>query len=196
MAQQCLIPLPLGFCNVIHRTKLWGRARFTLPPMDNFYRYGLSRQDLNVRAAHSLCRAGWMLTEVNGVLQNGTISSERFARIRQQATTFDQLQRQFGPPPQFSATDETQTVPPTVQANLRKTLTIRVMNRGVEEAAAVLTHHGWHYSQIQNVLKPSASPVGNLNIPHNACPVYSPTRRFTEPRLAPFARRRPRLMPC
>lgn len=129
--------------------------------MDNFYRHGLSRQDLNIRAAHSLCRAGWMLTEVNGVLQNGSISLERFARIRQQATTFDQLQRKFGPPPQLSATDDLQTI----QVNLRKTLTIRVMNRGVEEAAAVLTHHGWHYSQIQNVLKPSASPMGNLNVP-------------------------------
>ncbi|MEM7797202.1 MAG: hypothetical protein AAF579_22450 [Cyanobacteria bacterium P01_C01_bin.118] len=126
--------------------------------MDNFYRYSLSRQDLNTRAAHSLCRAGWMLAEINGVLQNGSIKPASFAMIQQQAATLDQLQRKFGPPPTLSASTDTQTL--KVQA--RKTITIRVMNRGVEAAAAVLTHHGWHYSQINDVLKSPITPLENL----------------------------------
>lgn len=126
--------------------------------MDNFYRHSLSRQDLNVRAAHSLCRAGWMLTEINGVLQNGSIKPASFALIQQQATTLDQLQRKFGPPPKLSPTVNTQTI----KIHTPKTLTIRVMNRDVEAAAAVLTHHGWHYSQINDVLKPAITSLDNL----------------------------------
>ncbi|MBT9317141.1 hypothetical protein [Leptothoe spongobia] len=126
--------------------------------MENFYRYGVSRQDLNIRAAHSLCRAGWMLEEVNGVLQNGSIRPESFQVIQQQTTTLDQLQRKFGPPPKLSPSTDVKLM----QVDTSKTLTIRVMNRGVEEAAAVLTHHGWHFSQIHDVLKPSTKPLENL----------------------------------
>ncbi|NEQ50747.1 MAG: hypothetical protein F6K11_11525 [Leptolyngbya sp. SIO3F4] len=157
--------------------------------MENFYRYGLSRQDLNVRAAHSLCRAGWMLTEINGVLRNGAIRPESFQIIQQQATTLEKLQRKFGPPPKLSAPTDIKLM----QVDTRKTLTIRVMNRGVEEAAAVLTHHGWHFSQINDVLKPSDKslesfglrPINEHSGPglyrqHYALPKYSHTIRHNQ----------------
>ena len=99
-----------------------------------------------------------MLNEINGVLQDGYINPESFQVIQEQTTTFDKLQRKFGPPPKLSASNEIKLM----QVDTRKTLTIRVMNRGVEEAAAVLTHHGWHFSQIHEVLKSSAQPQEDL----------------------------------
>ena len=98
-----------------------------------------------------------MLTEINGVLQNGSIKPTSFDMIQQQAATLDQLQRKFGPPPKLSSTNDTKAL----KVHVKKTLTIRVMNRGVEAATAVLAHHGWHYSQINEVLKPSTISLEN-----------------------------------
>ena len=129
--------------------------------MDDFYRYGLSRRDLNMRAAHSLYRAGWMLGEINGVLHDGYISPEDFQIIQRQVTALDQLQRKFGPP----ATSQTSIadVKPAY-VNTKKCLTIKVMNRGVEEAAAVLNHHGWTNAQIRGVLKLVVEPFDNNSL--------------------------------
>ncbi|MGD1950442.1 MAG: hypothetical protein ACFB14_12455 [Leptolyngbyaceae cyanobacterium] len=38
------------------------------------------------------------------------------------------------------------------------------MNRGVEAAAAVLSHHGWHLAQVRNVLKPPATDLNDLSL--------------------------------
>lgn len=127
--------------------------------MDNFYHYEVFRQNLNVRAAHSLCRAGWMLREINGVLQTGQIRPENFHSIQQKAVAFVQLQNQFGPPPALTSSTDTQTF----DVDTSKLPTIRVMNRGVDAAAAVLRHHGWKCSQIRHVLKPSDSLLNNLS---------------------------------
>ena len=108
-----------------------------------------------MRAAHSLYRAGWILEEINGVLNNGCISAESFQIIRQQVTNLDRLQRKFAPPspvsPSFS------DIQPA-HVNTKRRLTIRVMNRGFEEAAAVLSHHGWTGAQIRHVLKSAIPP--------------------------------------
>lgn len=133
--------------------------------MDDFDRYGFSRQDLNVRAAHSLYRAGWMLTEINGVLQNGGIGPEGFQLIKQQAMTLAQLQYKFGPPPPVSSTGVSPAIDiKPVRSDVYRLPTMRVVNRGVEEAAAVLSHHGWHFSQIRSVLKASQTPLDNLGL--------------------------------
>ncbi|MDV3347846.1 hypothetical protein QGP82_04010 [Leptothoe sp. LEGE 181152] len=126
--------------------------------MEDFYRYDLSRQDLNVRAAHSLCRAGWMLVEINGVLKNGCISVENFQRIQEQATTLEKLQRKFGPPPKLSRSTEINVT----KINIHQRPTLLVMNRGVEEAASILSHHGWHLEQIRSVLKPAIPPLDDI----------------------------------
>jgi hypothetical protein len=106
-----------------------------------------------------------MLAEINGVLQDGNIRPEGFERIQQQATTLDQLQRKFGPPPPLSRS----TVTPSTDIKLmevhrNRIPTMRVMNRGVEEATAVLSHHGWHFSQIRSVLKAPATPLDDLSL--------------------------------
>ncbi len=131
--------------------------------MEDFDHYGFSRQDLSVRAAHSLCRAGWTLAEINGVLQNGHINPEGFQLIQQQATILDQLQRKFGPPPTVSPATVSTDIK-LMEVDIRRMPTLRVMNRGVEEAAAVLSHHGWHFSQIRSVLKAPATPLGDSGL--------------------------------
>ena len=127
--------------------------------MEEFRHYSLSRQELNIRAAHSLCRAGWMLEEINGVLQSGCIRPGNFRIIQQQATTFDQLQQKFSPPTPVSTS--------AAEINLKNIDTsklprILVMNRGVEEATAVLIHYGWSGNQICKVLKSTTTPLGNI----------------------------------
>lgn len=127
--------------------------------MEEFRHYSLSRQALNIRAAHALCRAGWMLIEINGVLQSGYIRPGNFRIIQQQATTFDQLQQKFGPPlPASTSTAEIDFE----NIDTSKLPRIRVMNRGVEEATAVLVHYGWTGSQIRKVLKSTNTPLGNI----------------------------------
>ncbi|MBT9313259.1 hypothetical protein [Leptothoe kymatousa] len=129
--------------------------------MEEFNHNSVSRQELNVRAAHSLCRAGWMLEEINGVLQRGYIRPENFRIIQQQATTFDQLQQKFGPPkPLRTSTTDSHLV----QINTTKLPRILVMNRGVEEATAVLTHYGWSTQQIRQVLKGTMNPLDNIGL--------------------------------
>lgn len=127
--------------------------------MEEFHHYSLSRQALNIRAAHSLCRAGWMLAEINGVLQSGYIRPGNFRIIQQQATTFDQLHQKFGPPIPISTF--------TAEINFENIDTsklprILVMNRGVEEATAVLVHYGWTGGQIRKVLKSTNTPLDNI----------------------------------
>lgn len=108
-----------------------------------------------MRAAHSLYRAGWILEEINGVLNHGYISAESFQIIQQQVTNLDRLQRKFAPPaPVSSSVADIQPA----QVNTKRRLTIRVMNRGFEEAAAVLRHHGWTGPQIRHVLKSAIPP--------------------------------------
>lgn len=107
-----------------------------------------------------------MLTEINGVLQRGQIPPDHFQDIQDQATALDQLQRKFGPPPAISQSADTRFARTDVSRSLTlKPLTIKVMNRGVEEAAAVLSHYGWHGSQIRGVLKPAINPLSNLSFP-------------------------------
>ncbi len=106
-----------------------------------------------------------MLAEINGVLQNGDISPTGFQIIRQQATTLDQLQRQFGPPPALRPAPVTSSTDiKLMEVDINRVPTMRVMNRGVEEAAAVLSHHGWHFSQIRRVLKAPETPLGDLGL--------------------------------
>ena len=100
-----------------------------------------------------------MLTEINGVLKSGQIPPERFYEIQQQATTLDQLQRKFGPPPTISQAADTRSI----SVDTSRPLTIKVMNRGVKDAAAVLRHYGWHFSQIRGVLKPAFTAPNNLD---------------------------------
>lgn len=129
--------------------------------MEEFNPHSVSRQELNVRVAHSLCRAGWMLEEINGVLQRGYIRPENFRVIQQQATTFDQLQQKFGPPkPLRTSTADIHLA----KINTTKLPRIRVMNRGVEEATAVLIHYGWNTQQIRQVLKGSVNPLDNIGL--------------------------------
>ncbi|MEM9265605.1 MAG: hypothetical protein AAGA46_08785 [Cyanobacteria bacterium P01_F01_bin.13] len=104
-----------------------------------------------------------MLAEINGVLQSGQIQPDSFQTIQQQATKLEQLQRQFGPPPILRrSTDIHHINVDTSRVKFNRTLTIKVMNRGVEDAAAVLSHHGWQFSQIRGVLKPASTPLNNL----------------------------------
>lgn len=126
--------------------------------MEDFYRYDLFSQDLNMRAAHSLCRAGWMLAEINGVLKNGVIKPDAFQKIQKQATTLEKLQRKFGPPPKLSRSTDVNLM----EIDVSRVPTMLVMNRGIEEAASILSHHGWHLSQIHNVLKPPTTPLDDL----------------------------------
>lgn len=100
-----------------------------------------------------------MLIEINGVLHSDPIHPERFQVIQKQATTLAQLQRKFGPPPTLHPSIETKVI----DVDILRVPTLKVMNRGVEEAAAVLSHHGWSFSQIRRVLKPTAVPLGNLS---------------------------------
>ncbi|MBX2865135.1 MAG: hypothetical protein KTR27_16405 [Leptolyngbyaceae cyanobacterium MAG.088] len=133
--------------------------------MENFDRYGFSRHDLNARAAHSLCRAGWMLPEINGVLQNSDIGPDSFQLIQKHASAFDQLQRKFGPPPTLTPINvSSSTDIKVMEIDTSRLPTMRVMNRGLEEAAAVLSHHGWHFAQIRSVLKTPTTPLENLGL--------------------------------
>lgn len=99
-----------------------------------------------------------MLVEINGVLKNGCISVESFQRIQEQATTLEKLQRKFGPPPKLSRSTEVNIT----KINIHQMPTLLVMNRGVEEAASILSHHGWHLEQIRSVLKPAIPPLDDI----------------------------------
>ena len=129
--------------------------------MEDFYHYGLSRQELNIRAAHSLYRAGWMLTEINGVLRSGCISPAGFRQIQEQAIALEELQRKFGPPPTVGASPDSHVSEITIKRTRPPAL--RVMNRGVEAAAAVLNHYGWQLSQVRSVLKPPVTDLDDLS---------------------------------
>ena len=115
-----------------------------------------------MRAAHSLFRAGWMLTEINGVLRCGYISPTRFQKIQQHAIALEQLQRKFGPPPTISSSTDAKLL--DINITRHRLPVLRVMNRGVEAAAAVLSHHGWHLSQVRNVLKPPSTDLDDLSL--------------------------------
>ena len=130
--------------------------------MEDFYRYGLSRKELNIRAAHSLCRAGWMRAEINGVLRSGCISPTGFQKIQQQAIALEQMQRKFGPPPMVSPSTSTKLL--EIDITNSRLPTLRVMNRGVEAAAAVLNHYNWPLPQVRSVLKSPTTQLDDLSL--------------------------------
>lgn len=101
-----------------------------------------------------------MLEEINGVLECGFIRPGNFRIIQQQATTFEQLQQKFSPPSTPSSTSTAEISHRNIDTS--KLPRIRVRNRGVEEATAVLTHYGWTNSQIRKVLKRNATPLENI----------------------------------
>lgn len=103
-----------------------------------------------------------MLAEINGVLRSGYISPTKFQKIQEHAIALEQLQRKFGPPPTLSSSTDTKRLEINITKNRLPVL--RVMNRGVEAAAAVLSHHGWHLSQVRNVLKPPATDLDDLSL--------------------------------
>ncbi len=126
-----------------------------------------------------------MLAEINGVLQRGQIPPAHFQEIQHQATTLEQLQRKFGPPPAISQSNDARCTRTDISRSLTlKPLTIKVMNRGVEEAAAVLSHYGWHGSQIRGVLKPAINPLINLNF------TLLPNRQGGRPLSSPWSKQR------
>lgn len=113
--------------------------------MKNVQHDALLEQALDIRAARTLCRAGWTCEQINTVLKKANITDQQFATMQAQSREFDKLQQVFGPPADSLYSGHAD---PTHSA-------IDFLNRGPDAATDILKEKGWSGYEISLVLEES-----------------------------------------
>ena len=108
----------------------------------------LLEQDLDFRAARTLCRSGWSCEQINSVLKHVSISQNEFITMQRQSRELDELQNVFGAPADSMSmghADPSQSK-------------LDFLNRGPDAATDVLRDKGWSAHEISLVIQDSMFP--------------------------------------
>ncbi|MEM6255193.1 MAG: hypothetical protein AAF821_19950 [Cyanobacteria bacterium P01_D01_bin.156] len=113
-----------------------------------FQQSTLLEQELDFRAARTLCRDGWSCEQINVVLKHVSISQEQFETMQEQSKELDELQKVFGAP--ADSMNAGHTEPNQSELDF--------LNRGPDAAADVLRENGWSNHEVSLVIQDSMFP--------------------------------------
>ncbi len=108
----------------------------------------LLEQELDFRAARTLCRDGWSCEQINAVLKHIAISQDQFDTMQEQSRELDELQNVFGAPANSMYVGHTEPS----QSDLE------FLNRGPDAAADILREKGWSNHEIGLVIQDTMFP--------------------------------------
>ncbi|MEM9805192.1 MAG: hypothetical protein AAF959_07915 [Cyanobacteria bacterium P01_D01_bin.56] len=123
----------------------------------------LLEQELDFRAARTLCRDGWSCEQINVVLKHVAISQEQFHTIQAQSRELDELQKDFGAPADSMSVGHKEPS----QSELD------FLNRGPDAAADVLREKGWSKREISLVIQDTMFPSVEMPKAKQQAPNYA-----------------------